>query len=238
MPDSEILVENQILQALSPKSYQNLLPHLQEVDLSSEQVVHKSQEVIAEIYFPQSAIFSSAVEMRDGSTIEVSLIGSEGIVGLSAIFGDRDTATSSIVQLSGKALKVATGIVRQEFYQAGEFQSIALLYTQAYIAHVSHISACNSLHTVEQRLARFLLLVQDACGKETLPLTQKLISLRLGVRRASITDTAISLQSRKIIQYRRGKITILNRLKLEAIACECYAKIKSNYRALAKSKPS
>ena len=238
MPDSEILVENQILQALSPKSYQNLLPHLQEVDLSSEQVVHKSQEVIAEIYFPQSAIFSSAVEMRDGSTIEVSLIGSEGIVGLSAIFGDRDTATSSIVQLSGKALKVATGIVRQEFYQAGEFQSIALLYTQAYIAHVSHISACNSLHTVEQRLARFLLLVQDACGRETLPLTQKLISLRLGVRRASITDTAISLQSRKIIQYRRGKITILNRLKLEAIACECYAKIKSNYRALAKSKPS
>ena len=238
MPDSEILVENQILQALSPKSYQNLLPHLQEVDLSSEQVVHKSQEVIAEIYFPQSAIFSSAVEMRDGSTIEVSLIGSEGIVGLSAIFGDRDTATSSIVQLSGKALKVATGIVRQEFYQAGEFQSIALLYTQAYIAHVSHISACNSLHTVEQRLARFLLLVQDACGRETLPLTQKLISLRLGVRRASITDTAISLQSRKIIQYRRGKITILNRLKLEAIACECYAKIKSNYRALAKSKLS
>ena len=238
MPDSEILVENQILRALSSKSYQNLLPHLQEVDLSSEQVVHKSQEVIAEIYFPQSAIFSSAVEMRDGSTIEVSLIGSEGIVGLSAIFGDRDTATSSIVQLSGKALKVATGIVRQEFYQAGEFQSIALLYTQAYIAHVSHISACNSLHTVEQRLARFLLLVQDACGKETLPLTQKLISLRLGVRRASITDTAISLQSRKIIQYRRGKITILNRLKLEAIACECYAKIKSNYRALAKSKPS
>ena len=238
MPDSEILVENQILQALSPKSYQNLLPHLQEVDLSSEQVVHKSQEVIAEIYFPQSAIFSSAVEMRDGSTIEVSLIGSEGIVGLSAIFGDRDTAASSIVQLSGKALKVATGIVRQEFYQAGEFQSIALLYTQAYIAHVSHISACNSLHTVEQRLARFLLLVQDACGRETLPLTQKLISSRLGVRRASITDTAISLQSRKIIQYRRGKITILNRLKLEAIACECYAKIKSNYRALAKSKPS
>jgi len=132
---------------------------------------------------------------------------------------------------------LTTGItVEPEFYRGGEFQLQTLLYTQAYIAHISHISACNSLHSVEQRLARFLLLVQDCLAEETLPLTQKSISLMLGVRRASITETAITLQSKMIIQYSRGKITILDRPQLEAIACECYTKIRASYQAVTKIK--
>ena len=236
MSNFGILSENQLLSVLSPQTYQNLLPHSQEIFLTSGQVVHKSPEMIAEIYFPKSAIFASAIQMMDGSTTEIALIGNEGIVGLSAIFGSHHTATNSIVQLSGVALKVSAHIAKQEFYLGGEFQLQTLLYTQAYIAHISHISACNSLHTVEQRLARFLLLVQDSLTKETLPITQKAISLMLGVRRASITETAIILQSKNVIQYSRGKITILDRPQLEAIACECYAKIRANYQALAKPK--
>ena len=229
---SDFEIQNKLLLALSPQTYQGLLPYLQEVTLASGQTLHKSKEVVSEIYFPKSAVFSTTIDMKNGSSSEISLIGSEGIVGLSAIFGDRCLETNSIVQLPGKAWKIATNIAQQKFYQGGEFQLLTLLYTQAYITHLAHISACNSLHTVEQRLARFLLLVQDAIDRDTLPLTQKVISLMLGVRRASITETALDLQLRKIIQYSRGRIVILDRSQLEQIACECYAKIKRNYQNL------
>ena len=229
MSDFEIGFENQLLSVLSVSVYERLLTYGEEVGLKSGQIVHKSYEPVIKVYFPLTAVFSSVIQMADGSSCEVALIGKEGIVGLPAVFGSTSIATNSVVQISGTAIELSAQAIRKEFQKGGKLQRLLLQYTQAYIAYISHIAACNSLHSVEQRFARFLLLVSDCIGCETLPLTQKLISSLLGVRRASITETAISLQSRSIIQYSRGKIEIVDRSKLKAIACECYSKIESDY---------
>ena len=221
--------KNELLLALSLPVYQQLLAHSQEICLKSGQIVHRSNEAFTEVYFPLTAVFSATVKMADGSSSEVALIGKEGLVGLPVVFGGNSLATNSIVQISGTAIVLSTKTIQQEFHQGEELRQIILTYARTYIAHISYIAACNSLHSVEQRFARFLLLVSDCTNCETLPLTQKIISLLLGVRRASITETAISLQSRSIIQYSRGKIEIIDRPRLEAVACECYSKIKSNY---------
>ena len=238
MSELNTVLNNRLLSTLLVSTYQRLLPHLEQVNLSSGEVVHQPNETITEIYFPQSAVFSLVVEMSDRATSEVSLVGNEGVVSLPAILGSDSFTTSSVVQVSGTALKLSTDIVRQEFQRGEELQWSVLLYTTTYLAHVSQIAACSSLHNIEQRLARSLLLAHDCIGQDILPLTQKSLSLMLGVRRASVTETAISLQKQNIIQYSRGKIKILNRPALEAIACECYFKIRSQYEYLSKAKLS
>ena len=232
MTELNTVLNNQLLSTLLVSTYQRLLPHLEQVYLASGQVVHQPNETITEIYFPQSAVFSLVVVMSDRATSEISLVGNEGVVSLPAILGSDFLATSSVVQVSGTALKLSVEIVRQEFQRGEELQSLMLLYTRRYLAHVSQIAACSSLHNIEQRLARSLLLAHDRIQQDTLPLTQKSLSLMLGVRRASVTETAISLQKQNIIRYSRGKIKIIDRLALEAIACECYSKISSQYQSL------
>lgn len=229
MSDFETVLGNQLLSALSHSACKQLLSFGEVVSLTSEQMIHRASQSITEIYFPVTAIFSNTIEMADGTTSEVALIGKEGLVGLSAILGSYISTINSVVRVSGTALKLPTETIKQEFHRHEELQRLLLLYTHSYLNHLAHIAACNSLHSVEQRFARFLLLIHDHITLENLPLTQKTISLMLGVRRASVTETAIGLQNRKIIKYSRGKIIILNRRQLETIACECYGKIKASY---------
>ena len=236
MSQLDLVLNNQLLSTLLVSTYQRLLPHLEQVNLSSGEVVHQPNETITDIYFPQSAIFSLVIIMSDRATSEISLVGNEGVVSLPAILGSDFFTTSSVVQVSGTALKLSADIVRQEFQRGEELQWSVLLYTRKYLAHVSQIAACSSLHNIEQRLARSLLLAHDCIRQDILPLTQKSLSLMLGVRRASITEAAISLQKQNIIQYSRGKIKIVNRPALEAIACECYFNIKSQYKYLSNIK--
>ncbi|MEM9508831.1 MAG: Crp/Fnr family transcriptional regulator [Cyanobacteria bacterium P01_E01_bin.35] len=230
--NSDVALANQLLSNLLTSANQRLTPYLEEVSLTSGQVIHKSGESIAEVYFPQSTVFSVVINMSDGSLVLVSLVGKEGLVGLAAILGGYTFNTSSVVQISGTAWKLPTAVIRREFQKNKAVQQLLLLYTKTYLAHIAQIAACNSLHNIEHRLALFLLMVQDALGQKTLPLTQKSISIMLGVRRASVTETAILMQKKQIIQYSRGKITILDRTLLEAIACECYVQIKSEYQCL------
>ena len=232
MTDSKFILNNQLLSSLSAFAYQRLLPYLEETSLTSGQVVHQSYETITDVYFPQTAIFSLIVTMSDRSTAEISLVGKEGMVGLPTVFGDDLLSTDTIVQIPGKALKLSTKVMRNKFQQDRELQSLLLTYAQVYTAHVSQIAACSSLHNIEQRLARSLLLVHDYTQQEILQLTQKSLSLMLGVRRASVTEAAIALQKQQIIRYSRGKIEILNRSQLENITCECYCKIYSEYKRL------
>ena len=233
---SQLDLNNQLLSTLLVSTYQRLLPHLEQVNLSSGDVVHQPNESITDIYFPQSAIFSLIVAMSDRATSEISLVGNEGVVSLPVILGSDFLNTSCVVQVSGTALKLSTDIARQEFQRGEELQQLVLLYTRTYLAHVSQIAACSSLHNIEQRLARCLLLANDCIQQNTLPLTQKSLSLMLGVRRASITETAITFQKQKIIKYSRGKIKIVDRFALEAIACECYSKIRLQYEYLSSTK--
>ena len=229
-------IKNKLLLNLASTTFKPLLPHLEEVSLTAGRVVHESGEAIAEIYFPQTAICSLAIEMLDESQVQICLIGCEGAIGLPAIFGSNLLNTNSMVQISGTALKLPTEVIKREFDREKILHRMLLLYTQTRLAYISQVAVCNSVHNIEQKLARLLLFVRDCTEQDTLPLTQKSISLILGVRRASITETAISLQKQQIIKYSRGKITIIDDRRLKAIACECYSKINSEYERLLNTK--
>ena len=235
MSDSSFVVTNQLLYMLVNTTNQRLLPHLEEVSLTSGQILQESGSKITDLYFPQSARFSWLLVMSNKFTIEVTSIGSKGLTGLPVVLGSDFTRTRLIAQIPGTAIKLPTEIIKKEFKKGGDFQRIVLLYTQTQLNQISQIAACRSHHDIEQRLARWLLLIDDDIQQDTLPLTQKFISMMLGVRRATITEIAISFQKQGIIKYSRGQITILDRSKLEGVTCECYDKIKAEYELLFES---
>jgi CRP-like cAMP-binding protein len=167
-----------------------------------------------------------------GSKVEVGLVGNEGVVGIPNILGDNIAVTTAIVQLAGSGMRIKASLIKSEFQQGGVLQSLLLRYTQALYALASQNAACNRLHQLDERLARWLLLVCDRIESNELQLTQEFISEMLGVRRAGVTEAANSLQQAGLIRYHRGKITILNRQELEAASCSCYGIIKGEYARL------
>ena len=232
MSEASLISPNKLLSALPDSVYQRLSPYFEEVSLTQQQVLYQSGELIQYIYFPHQASISLVLIMSDKSTVEIGLVGKEGMVGLPVILGGESSCNYSIVQIPGIATKIATPILQEEFKRGEELQQLLLLYTQAQLSQISQIAACQSRHIIEQRLARWLLLVRDCTGKNTLPLTQKLVSMMLGVRRASVTEAAISLQQAEAISYSRGQIVIIDPQKLESFACECYSKIQNEYARL------
>lgn len=232
MPEASLTASNKLLSALSDSVYQRLSPYFEEVFLNRQQILYQSGEPIEYAYFPHEASISLVMIMSNQMTTGIALIGNEGMVGLPVVLGGKSSDTYSIVQIPGRATKLATPILQEEFKRGEELQRLLLLYTQARLSHISRIAACQSHHLIQQRLARWLLSVRDCTGKNKLPLTQKTISMMLGVRRASVTEAAISLQRSRVIAYSRGQIVITNSQKLESLACECYSNIKNEYARL------
>lgn len=236
MSDSTSVVTNQILRTILVITNRRLLPHLQEVSLLAGQILQESGTEISSIYFPQTARLALLLVMSDRSLVEIDSVGNEGLVGLPAILGSTRATNRTVIQISGTAIELPVDVLQEEFRRGGELQQLLLLYTQAQLNKIAQIAACRTHHSIEQRFARWLLLIHDNSQYDKLPLTQKFISQMLGVRRASITEIAISFQKQGIIQYSRGQITILNRAKLESVACECYSKITSEYQRLIEPK--
>ena len=224
--------QNKLLSTLPDSVYQRLSPYFEEVSLTQQQILHQSGETIQHVYFPHQASVSLVLVTSDKTTTEIGLVGNEGMVGLPVILGGESTTTHYIVQIPGKATKLATSILQEEFKRGEELQQLLLLYTQAQLSQIAQNAACQSHHLIEQRFARWLLSVRDCTGKDRLPLTQKLISMMLGVRRASVTEAAISLQQAEVITYSRGQIVIIDSQRLESLACECYNKIQDEYARL------
>ncbi len=223
---------NRLLAALLEPEYQCLVPHLEHVSLPLGQVLHKRGESIEYVYFPHRGIVSLLSTPEEGSTIEVGLVGHEGIVGIPSVLGDNIAIATAMVQLAGCGMMMEASLLKTEFYQGGSLQSLLLRYTQALYALASQNAACNRLHQFDQRLARWLLLVCDFVGSNELPLTQEFISKMLGVRRSGVTEAANRFQQVGLIGYNRGRITILNRQKLEAASCSCYGIITGEYARL------
>lgn len=220
---------NQILAALPQSQYKRIALHLKPVNLTSGEILLEPGREVIDIYFPQTAMISLVSIMEDGSTTEIGLIGNEGLIGLPAILGGKNTISRSIVQISGTALKVPASIVLEEFDLGERFQQLILLYIQALLTQVSQSAACNRQHKIEQRLARWLLSVQDCVMQKELPLTQEFIANMLGTRRSGVTVAAGILQRANIIRYSRGKITILDQKALEAASCECYRLVQNEF---------
>jgi CRP-like cAMP-binding protein len=223
---------NRLLAALPDAEYQRLIPHLEQVPLSFKQVLHDVGEPIEYVYFPHQSIVSALSTMEDGSMVEVGLMGNDGIVGIPAALGDNIAATTATVQVPDSAMRMKVSVLKTEFGRGGVLQSLLLRYMQAQHAFVSQNAACNRLHQLDGRLARWLLLVCDRVESNELPLTHEFMAQMLGVRRAGVTEAANTLQQAGLIRYTRGKVTILNRKELEAASCECYEIINGEYARL------
>ena len=170
--------------------------------------------------------------MEDGASAEMGMVGNEGLIGIALFTGGETSPNRAIVQHAGGAIRMKASAFLEEFRRGGSFQRLLLRYIQALLTQVSQKAVCNGLHSIEQRLACWLLMTHDRVGSEKLQLTQEFISNLLGVRREGVSLTTVSLRNKGAIVCNRGFITILDRVELEATACECYRVIKNEYDRL------
>ncbi|HEX8069332.1 MAG TPA: Crp/Fnr family transcriptional regulator [Pyrinomonadaceae bacterium] len=225
-------VENRLLAALPAAEYERLRPHLEQISFALAEVVYESGGHLDYVYFPTTAIVSLLYTMEDGATAEMGLVGNEGIVGIALFMGGNTMPNRAIVQSAGGAIRMKAKALQNEFALGSQFQHLLLRYTQALITQISQTAVCNRLHSVEQQLCRWLLLSHDRVKADELIMTQEMIADMLGVRREGVTVAAGRLQDAGAISYVRGRIKILDRQKLEALACECYRVVKDEFDRL------
>ncbi|HEX8749373.1 MAG TPA: Crp/Fnr family transcriptional regulator [Pyrinomonadaceae bacterium] len=219
--------QNKILAALPGKEYQRMLPRMTPVSLSTGETLYAIEDSIKHVYFPNQAVVSLVTHMEEGTSVEVGLIGSEGMVGLSVVMGDDVSQNHAIVQIADGAMRMTAAALRAELKRGGRLQSLLLRYSLILLKQVSQTAACNRNHNMGERLARWLLLCQDRVGGSELRLTQELLAQMLGTRRSRVSEAAIILQRAGLIRYSRGIISILDREGLEEFVCECYRAVKA-----------
>jgi len=221
--------ENKVLAALSNTEHQHLLSQLERISFDMGEVVYREGSHIEYVYFPVTAVFSMLALMEDGDTVEVGPAGDEGMVGLSVYFGETISPTQVLVHVAGDAMRLRADVLREVLRTGSDvLPRLLLRYTQMLLAMTSQSSACNKLHSLEQQLARWLLMMHDYVGDELL-LTHELIAQTLGVRRSGISEAASDFREAGLIDYQRGHIQVTDRQGLEAKACECYGVIKDEY---------
>ncbi len=227
--------QNHLLAALPEVDYEYLRPHMELVEMRLGSVLYESGSRMAHCYFPVSGVVSLLYVMHDGASAEIAVTGNDGLVGIAILLGGGTTLSRAVVQIAGDAYRVDSAILLKAFQRGGALQFLLLRYIQALITQMSQTAVCNRHHTVEQQLCRWLLLSLDRIESSEVSMTQELISNMLGVRRVGITDAAKRLQQHGLISYRRGHITVSDRRKLEARACECYAVVKTEVERLLSS---
>ena len=226
MPTSSNPQQNHLLAALTATERERLYPHLQLVPMPLGKVLYESGDVMRHVYFPTDSIISLLYVLADGASAEISVVGNEGIIGVSLFMGGETTPSRAIVQSAGSAYRLIGQLLKEEFHRNGGMQLLLLRYTQALLTQMAQTAVCNRHHSVDQQLCRWLLLSLDRLVTNKLTMTQELIANMLGVRREGVTDAAGKLQKLGVIQYARGRITVLDRPKLEKLCCECYAVVK------------
>ena len=222
-------VRNRILAGLSRKEYARILPDLARVTLNSGQVLYEPGSVMPSAYFLETATASILSLAEDGTSIEVSKVGDEGVIGVPIVLRSHGLPYKIIVQESGIAWRMKADVLRKEFDRCGPLHTLVLHYVHALIVVLSQSGACNRFHTIRQRFCRWVLTSQDRAGSSEIKSTQEFLSQMLGVNRGSASQAASALQRAGLISYRRGRITILNRSGLEAAACECYSIVKGEF---------
>jgi len=218
--------ENHLLAALSSAECERLRPHLETVDMPLGEVVYESGRLLDYVYFPVTSIVSLLYVLQNGASAEIAVVGNDGVVGISIFMGGESTPSRAVVQSAGSALRLPAAIMKDEFTRGGSMQHLMLRYTQALITQMAQTAVCNRHHSVDQQLCRWLLLSIDRLASSELTMTQELIANMLGVRREGVTEAAGKLQNAGVISYRRGHIKVLDRLRLEAMSCECYEVVR------------
>jgi CRP-like cAMP-binding protein len=213
---------NRILAALPYEELTNVQRHLDRVHFKKGEVVYATGDRIQYVYFPVDGLFSLGCNTEDGSTAEIAMIGKEGIIGHPVILKHGMTLYEVSVQMATEALRIRAEVLEEEFQKGGALQALVLRYLDLFIAQVSQLSICNRFHILGKALSRWLLVAQDLANSDSLDLTHESISHALGVPRTGVTMAAGNLQRAGLIRYSRGKIVILDRVRLEANSCECY----------------
>jgi CRP-like cAMP-binding protein len=224
-------VANKILLSLSSKEYAQILPRLEFVRLKLHQVLHEAGETIKSGYFVNAGLMSILAVQPDGKTVEVGLIGREGFAGLPLIVGYTTGPTRVMTQADGTAYRCEAETLKQLIQQFPELGRQLHRFAYQLAMQSTQIAACNRLHDVVSRLARWILMSQDRVRADRLPLTQEFLGQMLGTRRSSVTVAAGALQKAKLIAYTRGSVTILNRRALEAAACDCYGIVRQQLKS-------
>jgi CRP-like cAMP-binding protein len=223
------LIENSIIASLLEAEYKSLLPIVERVKLERGDVVYRANRKIEAVYFPEDAVVAVVDRMADGRTVEVGTIGREGMLGLNIFLAGIVSPDKAIVLLSGAAIKIKSKDLRRELCLGTPLQRLLLAYARTYLAVISQSIACSRDHTIQQRLARWLLTINDYSGGREILMVQKSIAEMLGVRRVGISDAASELQSANLISYRRGRIKVLDKGRLGKSSCECYRFIRREY---------
>jgi CRP-like cAMP-binding protein len=215
-------IENRVLSALPKAELDRLRPHLQPVALRQKQILHAAGAAIEQVYFVEQGLASVLTVMADGGAVEVRMVGREGVSDVSYALGAELSSQQVIVQVPGSALRISAALLRAEFETNEALRHGLLRCAATAMTMTSQSAACNRLHSLEQRCARWLLNASDRIGSATMPMTHEFLSSLLGVRRSGVTATANRLRRIGLIHYRRGRLTIINRAAMEACACECY----------------
>ncbi|HEY4424095.1 MAG TPA: Crp/Fnr family transcriptional regulator [Pyrinomonadaceae bacterium] len=225
-PLKQLAIRNRILGALPDEELARIAPHLSPVKFEKDEIIYLSEDPIEFVYLPENGLISLLSTTETGSTIEVAMLGKEGVVGLPVILKNRIIPYDVKVRLRSDALKIKAEVFQEEFDKGQVLHEFVLRYLNVMITQISQSSICNRFHTIEATLSRWLLTVQDQTNSSTLYLTQQVISQALGVPRTGVTVAAGALQTDGAIRYSRGKIAILDRMRLESHSCECYRIIR------------
>jgi CRP-like cAMP-binding protein len=216
------MLTNRILTGLPDAEFSRLMPLLEPVSLSAGERLDRAGDPSRFVYFPENSVLSCHADMSDGKSAEVALIGRDGVAGVPTLFGARPAAHSLGATVAGSALRMRRDELEQELRRGEELRRALQQYAGDYIAQVSQRSACAVLHRLEQRLAVWLLMLGDRVGNDTIEITQERIAQHLGVRRAGVTVVVGQLQDRGALRHGRGRLRLVSRETLEAVACECY----------------
>jgi CRP-like cAMP-binding protein len=218
--------DNQILAALPAAERERLFTHLERIQMPLGSVLYESGDTLRHIYFPTDCIVSLLYVLENGASAEIAVVGNEGAIGVALFMGGETTPSRAIVQSAGVAFRLTGKLIKDEFHRHGQTMYLLLKYTQSLITQMAQTAVCNRHHSVNQQLCRWLLMSLDRLPSNTLTMTQELIANMLGVRREGVTEAAHRLQKLGVIRYSRGRITVLDRPKLEQLCCECYAVVK------------
>ena len=223
---------NKLLAALRAPDFRKLAEHLERMPMPLGMAVYESGSAQGFVYFPIDSIVSLLYVLEDGASTEIAVTGNEGLVGISLFMGGESTPSRAVVQSAGQGYRVRGTVLKQLFESSGDLQHLLLRFTQALITQMTQTAVCNRHHSVDQQLCRWLLLMLDRLASNEVLMTQELIANMLGVRREGVTEAAGRLQAEGLIEYRRGRIRVLDRPRLEARVCECYAVVKKEYDRL------
>jgi CRP-like cAMP-binding protein len=231
MPRPRILecCGNKLLASLPACEQQRLSQHLQRINLTFDETLYERNGVIRHVYFPTDGIISLVLALEEGPVTEVARVGNEGMIGLPIFLGVKTSHTKAFVQIPGEAMRMNTRAFREQTRFGGPLCNVLLRYAQALIGHTQRLTACNTWHTIEQRLCRWLLITHDRVQSDVIEVTQELLSQMFGAHRQSLTLAAGNLQRAGLIRYSRGKLRILNREGLEETSCGCYRAIQIEF---------